>query len=161
MGNMPGGRANLPPKSSTTGQKRKADEISLNNFLPGGLFQAVDKNNAREELPTLDAKNKKEAIQKIRKLVPNGSKKDLGKLSRALSGFTGTGSCSSDGAGKWIVKGMTSSLDPYQVIGTSMMRQRETQLESPRGGLLAYQMGLGKTVMMLGRLLSNSVPNRS
>jgi SNF2 family DNA or RNA helicase len=39
-------------------------------------------------------------------------------------------------------------------LGTSFMRKRERSLEEPRGGLLADQMGLGKTLMMLANIVN-------
>ena len=45
---------------------------------------------------------------------------------------------------------MKTSLKAYQVLGSAFMRRRENALEEPKGGLVADQMGLGKTLMMLG-----------
>ena len=64
--------------------------------------------------------------------------------------FDGRGSVRSDQSGNWTVKGMTTSLKNYQVLGSAFMRRRENALEEPRGGLMADQMGLGKTLMMIG-----------
>ncbi|KAK6392827.1 hypothetical protein LTR65_002908 [Meristemomyces frigidus] len=49
---------------------------------------------------------------------------------------------------------MRSTLKHYQIMGTAFMRRRENAPSPPRGGILADQMGLGKTVMMLANIVN-------
>jgi SNF2 family DNA or RNA helicase len=51
--------------------------------------------------------------------------------------------------GNWLVKGMKTSLKGYQVLGSAFMRRRENAAEEPLGGLMADQMGLGKTLWVI------------
>ena len=65
------------------------------------------------------------------------------------------------GAGNWSVKGMRSTLKHYQIMGTAFMRRRENDTVEPRGGILADQMGLGKTVMMLANIVNGKPKERA
>jgi hypothetical protein len=57
--------------------------------------------------------------------------------------------------GKWLIKGMTSTLYHHQLLGAQWMVSRELSAEPPHGGLLADSMGLGKTVQMLACMVGN------
>jgi SNF2 family DNA or RNA helicase len=39
-------------------------------------------------------------------------------------------------------------------MGSAFMRRRENDATEPRGGLMADQMGLGKTLMMLANIVN-------
>jgi SNF2 family DNA or RNA helicase len=60
-----------------------------------------------------------------------------------------------DGKGGWTVKGMKTSLTVYQVLGAAWMRTRETGTDKPSGGLVADDMGFGKTMQLLACMVSN------
>ena len=57
--------------------------------------------------------------------------------------------------GKWLIKGMKSTLYHHQLLGAQWMVSRELSAEPPHGGLLADSMGLGKTVQMLACMVGN------
>ena len=57
--------------------------------------------------------------------------------------------------GKWLIKGMKSTLYHHQLIGAHWMIGRELSDEPPYGGLLADGMGLGKTVQTLACMVGN------
>ncbi|CZR69452.1 related to protein RIS1 [Phialocephala subalpina] len=57
--------------------------------------------------------------------------------------------------GKWLIKGMKSTLYHHQLLGAQWMVQRELSSQPPNGGLLADSMGLGKTVQMLACMVGN------
>lgn len=103
------------------------------------------------EQPTFTARRKEEALKELIASVPiehqKTAKDDQVALLRATRDFDGRGSCKADGHGMWKVKGMGTSLKHYQVLGTAFMRRRENDPNEPRGGLMADQMGLGKTLM--------------
>ncbi|PNS17066.1 DNA repair protein RAD5 [Sphaceloma murrayae] len=63
------------------------------------------------------------------------------------------------GGNQWWVRGLKVKLKPHQVIGTGFMLAQEQRETEPRGGILADQMGLGKTVMTLA-LINNKNPQR-
>jgi SNF2 family DNA or RNA helicase len=113
------------------------------------------------EQPTFRARNKQDALKELIASVPIEDKKqarsDMAVLLAATKDFDGRGSVKAAG-GNWLVKGMTTSLKGYQVLGSAFMRRRENAVEEPRGGLMADQMGLGKTLMMLANIVNGQPP---
>ncbi|KAI7238632.1 hypothetical protein KC330_g2487 [Hortaea werneckii] len=81
-------------------------------------------------------------------------------LNDAIRSFTGTNAIRAAIDGNWKLKGMRTTLKHYQVLGTSFMRKRESGAE-PRGGILADQMGLGKTLMSLANIVNGLPPEKS
>jgi SNF2 family DNA or RNA helicase len=57
--------------------------------------------------------------------------------------------------GRWKLKGMKSTLFKHQVVGVSWMLRQEFSPDGPYGGILADQMGLGKTVQVLAAMSAN------
>ncbi|KAG7287136.1 hypothetical protein NEMBOFW57_006641 [Staphylotrichum longicolle] len=57
--------------------------------------------------------------------------------------------------GKWELKGMRSTLYNHQLVGVSWMLRQEFSPDGPYGGILADQMGLGKTVQILAAMSAN------
>ena len=124
--------------------------ISLFN---NDVFQQQAGTSAADQ-PTFRSRNKTDALKELIASVPiaeqKKAKRDIDILLAATRDFDGHAQVKADG-GLWRVKGMSTSLKPYQVLGTAFMRRRENTTEEPRGGLMADQMGLGKTLMMLGK----------
>ena len=56
---------------------------------------------------------------------------------------------------KWVLKGMSTTLYSHQIQAAAWMKKRETGETEPLGGLLADQMGLGKTLMILACMVAN------
>jgi SNF2 family DNA or RNA helicase len=106
--------------------------------------------------PVLQTRKKADALKELIASVPVADKKqarnDMNTLLSASRDFDGRGACKIAPGGNWLVRGMRTSLKGYQVLGTAFMRRRENDEKEPRGGLMADQMGLGKTLMMLGEL---------
>jgi SNF2 family DNA or RNA helicase len=127
------------------------------------MYSDVFRQQASEdapEQPTFTSRNKQDALKELIASVPTEHQKsvkdDTAALLRATKDFDGHGSCKADGNGMWKVRGMATSLKHYQVMGTAFMRRRENDLHEPRGGLMADQMGLGKTLMSKSWLHHNS-----
>ncbi|KAL2066010.1 hypothetical protein VTL71DRAFT_2081 [Oculimacula yallundae] len=57
--------------------------------------------------------------------------------------------------GKWLIKGMKSTLYHHQLLGAQWMVKRELSSQAPHGGILADSMGLGKTVQTLACMVGN------
>ncbi|KAI9727928.1 MAG: hypothetical protein M1828_005333 [Chrysothrix sp. TS-e1954] len=148
--------------SNSNKRKRKINTVEnhdLRDYPEHGLFDRAINNTASDEHLQFVATQKAEALRELK--ARGGSKEDIDKLSQALSNFTGRGSCRSDRKGRWLVHGMSSSLEHYQVIGVSEMRQKESKTHSaPHGGILAYQMGLGKTPMTLACIVNGRSANQ-
>ena len=128
------------------------------------VFQQQAGANAAEQ-PTFRSRVKADALKELIASVPLDDQKkargDMAMLLAATKDFDGKGSVKADGCGLWKVTGMSTSLKPYQVLGTAFMRRRENATEEPRGGLMADQMGLGKTLMMLGMCIKKTCSNRT
>jgi hypothetical protein len=128
------------------------------------VFQQQAGVNAAEQ-PTFRSRVKADALKELIASVPLDDQKkargDMAMLLAATKNFDGKGSVKADGCGLWKVAGMSTSLKPYQVLGTAFMRRRENAMEEPRGGLMADQMGLGKTLMMLGMCIKKTCSNRT
>ncbi|KAF2032710.1 hypothetical protein EK21DRAFT_98852 [Setomelanomma holmii] len=111
--------------------------------------------------PTFRSRNKTDALKELIASIPLEDKKqaraDISVLVAATKDFDGKGSCKALG-GNWLVKGMKTSLKSYQVLGSAFMRRRENAAEQPKGGLMADQMGLGKTLMMLANIVNGQPP---
>ncbi|RFU77510.1 hypothetical protein TARUN_4724 [Trichoderma arundinaceum] len=57
--------------------------------------------------------------------------------------------------GRWLLKGMATALECYQITAVAWMMKRELARAKPFGGLLADAMGMGKTVMSLACVVGN------
>lgn len=157
------GRKIVQPKPLTkkaqAAARARGNVLNTANLLHTNIFRDAQTNTGFDELPTFTATRKAEAMKELISSLPQEHRK-LAKMDRkqileSLSSFTGQGSCTSDGAGQWKMTGLVSVLSHYQMLGVSVMRKQETQqLEEPRGGILADQMGLGKTVMMIANIIN-------
>ncbi|KAF3039514.1 hypothetical protein E8E12_004791 [Didymella heteroderae] len=111
--------------------------------------------------PTFRTRNKADALKELIASVPIADKKqirnDMNTLLQASKDFDGRGACkiAPGNNGNWLVRGMKTSLKGYQILGTAFMRRRENDDQEPRGGLMADQMGLGKTLMMLANIVNS------
>lgn len=117
--------------------------------------------------PTISGKmNKETQFQQLFANIPETSdsagKKaandDRKKLREASRSF-GYAQCKAQD-GKWLIKGMKSTLYHHQLLGAQWMVQRELSSQPPNGGLLADSMGLGKTVQMLACMVGNPPSKR-
>ncbi|OCK77547.1 hypothetical protein K432DRAFT_358416 [Lepidopterella palustris CBS 459.81] len=150
------------------GGKSKALKYSgprMNNvgsLFTSNVFRDQDESENLPAQPKFDATRKEDALKQLIASVPlehqKSSRTDKNVLLAATKDFTGQGACRADGNGRWLVRGMKSSLEHYQLLGSAFMRRRENAAEEPRGGLVADQMGLGKTVMMLANIINGRPP---
>ncbi|KAI8942436.1 hypothetical protein NX059_000506 [Plenodomus lindquistii] len=118
------------------------------------------------EQPGFTSRRKGDALKELIASIPLDEKKsargEMNILLNATKEFDGRGSVKAvPGTNLWLVKGMKTSLKHYQVLGSAFMRRRENSVEEPRGGLLADQMGLGKTLMMLANIVNGQPAKNS
>lgn len=144
-----GGRGTAKKKLEVANAIKQATSLFNSN-----VFMQQAGANAREQ-PVFRSRVKADALKELIASVPIEDVKkvrgDINILMAATKDFDGRGSVKSDGFGLWRPKGMRTSLKGYQILGTAFMRRRENSAEEPKGGLMADQMGLGKTLMMLGK----------
>ncbi|KLU82564.1 hypothetical protein MAPG_01636 [Magnaporthiopsis poae ATCC 64411] len=76
------------------------------------------------------------------------------KILRKASESFGAGRCKAE-AGLWKLQWMSTPLYHHQLVGVHWMLGREFSPTGPHGGILADQMGLGKTVEMLAAIVHN------
>ncbi|CAD0113514.1 unnamed protein product [Aureobasidium uvarum] len=85
---------------------------------------------------------------------------DLKRLKYATQCFTNKSGTSKHNRsttsvrGGWKVKGMTTPLKAYQTINCGWMRDREMGPDELKGGIIADQMGLGKTVTCIANIVN-------
>ena len=144
-------------------KKRKGPEMTNLTTLVGGNVIAEAQANANlGDQGTSKAKNKEVALAELIASTPEGSRKtasvDRRALLRATRSFAGRGNMKADQDKGWKLKGMTSSLYHYQLLGAAFMRDRELGDEQPLGGICADEMGFGKTVMMIANILDGRPP---
>ncbi|KAJ4351531.1 uncharacterized protein N0V89_006874 [Didymosphaeria variabile] len=162
-----GSASGTPAKAGVrkTMKDKKAAENATrlhHSLMHSDVFRQQASEDAPEQ-PTFTSKNKASALKELIASVPTehqkSAKDDTAALLRATKDFDGRGSCKADGNGMWKVRGMPTSLKHYQVMGTAFMRRRENDIREPRGGLMADQMGLGKTLMMLANIVNGQGNN--
>ena len=102
--------------------------------------------------------NKQTQLQRLLANIPEGSngreaRSDRARLQEASRSFGFAKVKAVDG--KWLIKGMRSTLYHHQLLGAQWMIKRELSDGPPLGGLLADGMGLGKTVQTLACMVGN------
>jgi SNF2 family DNA or RNA helicase len=80
---------------------------------------------------------------------------DANALRRARDTFSRTGPLVTVGDGLYRQRGMQSHLKDFQVQGAAWMISRERGDSQPRGGILADEMGMGKTVQSISVMVEN------
>ncbi|KAH8594411.1 SNF2 family N-terminal domain-containing protein [Bisporella sp. PMI_857] len=113
--------------------------------------------NVSEE-PQIQETKKETQFQRLFANIPSGSseqdaKSDKKKLQLASKAFGYARVKARNG--KWLVKGMKSTLYHHQLLGAQWMLSRELSESSPQGGMLADGMGLGKTVQTIACMVGN------
>ncbi|TGO33394.1 hypothetical protein BHYA_0248g00010 [Botrytis hyacinthi] len=114
--------------------------------------------NCAPEPELSGTRNKATQLQQLFANIPEGSSKTKGKSDKAklLQASRSFGYAQVKAInGKWLVKGMKSTLYHHQLLGAQWMVSRELSSEPPHGGLLADSMGLGKTVQTLACMVGN------
>lgn len=152
------GGSKKAPTKSTKGKEAERAVKQVASLFGNNIFKQQAPQDAPDQPTTsTNTRNKHEAFKELLASLPVGKKSersDIHELMRDIQDFDGRGSVVHTGDGMWLVKGMATSMKPYQIQGTAFMRRREHSKEEPRGGLLADQMGLGKTLEMLGKLIA-------
>lgn len=162
------------PKRTTSKVKKGKKKAARPGNRPDrlGASNLIDDAEAAELMPdtaTFDVAETGEVRERaLKALVENApedqreaAKKDRVRLRKAIQQFTGQGSVKPADNGKWRVKGMKTALTAHQVLGASFMREREASESEPRGGILADQMGLGKTLTMIANFINGNSPRRA
>ncbi|KAI1330799.1 SNF2 family N-terminal domain-containing protein [Xylariaceae sp. FL0255] len=149
-------------KAKSTGPKeekrgKEAMSAMFDYLRTSNPFEARIEQGDVPSTKPITAESKKVQFQQIMERLPQKLERnpniDLKTLNLASRSF-GLGNCEARD-GKWLIKGMKSSLLNYQVVGVSWMLGRELALDGPSGGILADEMGMGKTLQTLACIVSN------
>lgn len=160
-----------PPskRSKKKSKKTKASTTSLRSAVPNlGAHHDFWKNaDAAEQMNTepdyeeVERGGRDAAFKGLRGRVGRkAAQLDMKRLEQACRSFTGQNGVAHNARsiaavrGGWKVKGMTTPLKNYQVINSAWMRTREMGADEPRGGIIADQMGLGKTVTCIANIVN-------
>jgi SNF2 family DNA or RNA helicase len=153
-------------KNKASGNQRDSSN-TIGPLLTGTNVFRSQRQTAHLPEPTRFAqdakdKNKTNAFKSyVKNALPKykvAAREDCRTLNSALRKFDGQGAVRAKiDDGTWLLRGMTTGLKPFQVVGAAFMRHRE-KAEFVRGGIIADEMGLGKTVQMLANIM-NSLPN--
>lgn len=107
----------------------------------------------------MSGRRKDEALKNLLASLPPSQQlmatHDTKALNEASKKFYGRGSCRIAADGLWFLKGLQSTLKPFQLLGAAWMVEREDGSSDPAGGLCCDQMGLGKTIMSLAMITSS------
>lgn len=139
-------------KKKAQGPGNRPENLATSNIINDA--GAADMMHESTTFDLSEAKGRRDlALKALVKNAPEDQRKfaqaDKIRLLNALKQFNSQGSVRVAEDSKWLVKGMKTSLTAHQVLGAAFMRARENSETGPRGGILADQMGLGKTLVSL------------
>jgi len=138
--------------------------LNVNSLLHSNVYADANASHHSAPIPSMTEKRKADALKQLIASVPledqrmaNREKEHIRKATVQL----GRHRVKADGKGGWAFKGLISSLTHHQVQGAAWMREREIGLDEPLGGIVADEMGFGKTIQMLACMVANPPPRDS
>ncbi|KAL8938358.1 MAG: hypothetical protein Q9216_003938 [Gyalolechia sp. 2 TL-2023] len=150
-------------KAKTKSQKKRNNrndsraQTFVAGLQPHDVLAEANANLDRDALPSFEERDKQKYLTALLQSVPKddrpGVRGERSRLYKAATSF-GHGVVKPTDSG-WRFKGMKSQLLHHQLLGASFMRKREMGSDQPYGGLLADEMGFGKTVMMIVTIVTN------
>ena len=140
------------PKPTQAGYMNDAASLMTSN-----VYEDANANIGKAAMPVMTDTRKKQAMASLISSIPVEDKAKAASEKEHILRMTRTlGSCkASTKAVGWELKGMTSTLHHHQVQGAGTMKEREIGENEPKGGILADEMGFGKTVMMIATIIAN------
>lgn len=147
--------AESPPRQSTK-QSASTARASMFHSL-GNMDQSVQNGNV-PTMGAIQARTHGDQWKQIKQGFPDGydsrrAKTQLKDFHQAVSSFGYKKVDALDG--RWKLKGMTTGLLDYQIVVSAWMAKREAQELHPAGGLLADDMGMGKTITTLACIVGH------
>ena len=131
-------------KSKGKGAKAAASKPTLlrdvNSLFTSNVYADANANLDKTALPVMTERKKQEALNQLMASVPledqrmaSREKQHILKATKSLGKYK----VRPDGTGRWLFKGMISSLMHHQVQGAGFCVERETGNTRPYGGLIA------------------------
>ncbi|KAH8680775.1 SNF2 family N-terminal domain-containing protein [Xylariales sp. PMI_506] len=146
-------------KSRKRSRKSKPELRSGDQQIMDSLLRsdAIKARGQWDDIAELDIKAslKKDQMEQFQQAAPSDkrARSDRKALDLASRSF-GWGKCRPQD-GKWKLQGLASPLHNHQLMGSSWMVRREVVPTEPNGGILADEMGMGKTVQVLTCVVAN------
>lgn len=149
-------------KGQRPGRSSKAKQSAI-NLTTSNIYDESNANIQKSALPTMHSKEKRRAmVDLVASIDLEESQRSQATTDRnkVIKATTTLGNCRvnenhASGEGDWNLKGMSSALFHHQVLGVALMKDRENGERLPLGGLLAYEMGFGKTLMSMANMIAN------
>ncbi|KAL8991057.1 MAG: hypothetical protein Q9169_007960 [Polycauliona sp. 2 TL-2023] len=156
---------NNDPNGRSTDRSRQGplgNVLNTASFLgSSNIYDEANRNVNAAPGPIVSTRRKDQAFKDMLIDIPlgdlrqaRGDRHHILESSRVLGKY-GLCRLANDGTNNWVLKGMSSTLYHYQVLGSAWMKLRETGDVAPYGGILADQMGLGKTLQILACMVAN------
>ncbi|KAJ4320215.1 hypothetical protein N0V84_006000 [Fusarium piperis] len=144
-----------PPRQSTKHSASTARASMLHSL--GNMDQSVHDGNV-PTMGAIQARTHGDQFKQIMKGMPDGfdsrrAKTQPKDFRKAVSSFGFKKVEAFDGT--WKLKGMTTGLLNYQIVVSAWMAKREAQKLHPAGGLLADDMGMGKTITTIACIVGH------
>ncbi|KAG9571251.1 hypothetical protein KCU77_g929, partial [Aureobasidium melanogenum] len=149
-------KARTSKSQNKAGRSKKRNNENV-NLDQGDIFEDAEAAARMAEEPTFEASTRrKDALEALRGGACRNDPAaiDSRRVDKAIKNFIGRSTVKPAANGHWAVSGMRTTLKNYQIINAGFMRGRENGLEGPKGGIIADQMGLGKTVTCLANIVN-------
>ena len=153
-------------KSGKKGKKKKKKKkhgpvmLNVGSLWTSDPVRDAQANEGQGSIPTFTSKNKDLALKELIASIPgakapgSSANADRNAIIEATRKFCSK-NMRSNGLGGWQLKGMSSSLFHHQLLGAGWMRDRENSTTRPHGGIVADEMGFGKTIQMITNILDD------
>ena len=132
-------------KKEKTKRYQGPELLNVNTLLGSDVVASVQANVSKADQPTSKQSRKDYALRELLASIPEEHQRihsvDAKALHNATRKFNGSGTMRADGKKGWKLKGMSSSLYHYQLLGAAFLRERENGQDKPLGGILADEMG--------------------
>ncbi|KAL8669247.1 MAG: hypothetical protein Q9168_006156, partial [Polycauliona sp. 1 TL-2023] len=142
-------------------QGRLGNMLNTASIGSSNVYDEANRNLNAAPAPTVSSRRKDKALKDMLIDIPlgdlrqaRGDRRHILEASRVLGKY-GRCKLANDGTHNWRLDGMLSTLFSHQILGAAWMKLRETGDVTPYGGILADQMGLGKTLQILACMVAN------
>lgn len=154
------------PKRSH-GSKGKSGQSILSEMAAGSTIKIRSSFDHQPDVKEIKASTVEDQLAQLRERVINLPDADVARIDietkRLKQAYEHCGGHKRVQAqdGQWLLVGMKTPLHGYQLDAVSWMLRRERGKSLPKGGILADDMGCGKTITALGLIHLNQPPKKN